>query len=157
MKVRGIATALLMILASASSLAHPVGKPNFDFVCQMGSKSVRVATEGDELVYRYGTAANPELTIRGSARNHNLFFLHEGGGRGEAQQLRFVNGDYSYVLYSQFTAPGYDGKGAEDWVKFFVLHGKTVLRAQLCRNAASFEDFDQLDHLPPDKLVPVLD
>ena len=149
--------ALPMALIGGAALAHPVGQPNFSFVCRLAAKTVRVSTEGDELVYRYGAARKPELTIRGSAKNQNLFFRHEMGPRSETQQLRFANGGYSYVLQSQFTAPGYDQTGAEDWVKFYVLRGKALVKVQLCRNAASFEDFDQLDRLPPDTAVPLLD
>lgn len=134
--------------------AHPVGQPNFGFVCQLGAKAVRISTEENEIVYRYGnTNGKPELTIRGSAQNKNLFFLHDTARRSEAQQIRFVNGDYSYALSSLFVAAA----GGEDWVKFYILRGKKVLKVQLCRNAASFEDFDQLDRLPRDTEISILE
>ena len=141
---------IAITLAGGQSSAHPVGQPAFNFTCVLGSKAVRITTEGEDLVYRYGPAGAPELTIRGSAKNDNIFFRHDMGPRSEAQQLRFANGAYAYVLSSLFVAPGYNGKGAADWVKFSVLHAGDVIKTQVCRRAASFEDYDQLDRLPHD-------
>ena len=47
--------------------------------------------------------------------------------------------------------------GGDDWVKFYVLRGKEVMKVQLCRDARSFEDFDQLDRLPSDTTIPIID
>ena len=150
---RTTVSALIVTMLSGSPVsAHPVGDPPFGFVCPLGTKAVRISTEGNELVYRYELASLPELTIRGSAKAGNLFFRHEFGGRSDAQQLRFVNGAYSYVLSSLFVAGG-----GEDRVRFSVLRGAKVIRTQTCRGAASFEDFDQLDALPHDIAEPVAD
>lgn len=142
---------LAATLFSDSSSAHPIGQPNFSFECRLGAKNVSITTQGDELVYSYGVGKNPDLVIRGSAQKNNLFARHQMGMRSDTQQLRFVNGDYSYVLSSLFVA----GAGGDDWVKFYVLRGKKVLRAQVCRGAASFEDFDQLDRLPRDASITI--
>jgi len=148
----GISAVLFAIFACAGSpSAHPVGQPNFGFMCQLGPKAVRVTTEGRDLVYRFGTTNTTELTIRGNAASRNVFFRHDTGMRSDGQQLRFVNGAYSYVLSSLFVGAA----GGEDWVKFSVLHDDKVVRTQSCRGSASFEDFDQLDRLPRDGMGPI--
>lgn len=144
-----LATALI----GGPAWCHPVGQPDFSFECKLGAKSVRITSEGDELVYSYGSRQNSELIIRGSAQRNNLFARHDMARRADAQQLRFVKGDYSYLLSSLFVA----GAGGDDWVKFYVLRGGKVLRAQVCRGAPSFKDFDQLDRLPRDAAIRVPD
>jgi hypothetical protein len=150
MNLKFSAILVAALLGGGQSSAHPVGQPAFSFVCHLGPKAVRVTTEGTDLVYRYGTINAPELTIRGSAASHNVFFHHDTWAHGEGQQLRFVNDAYSYVLSSVFVAPGYDGRGAEDWVKFSVLHDDKVIKTLRCQRSAAFDNFDQLDLLPPD-------
>jgi hypothetical protein len=140
-----------MALLCGQAWCHPVGHPEFRFECKLGAKSVRITSEGNELVYTYGARLQFELVIRGSAQRKNLFARHEMGMRSDAQKIRFVNGDYSYLLSSLFVA----GAGGDDWVKFYVLRGDKVVRAQVCRGAASFEDFDQLDRLPRDDAIRV--
>ena len=147
-----IGVALAAALLTGRAWSHPTGQPNFGFECRLGAKSVRITSEGDELVYNYGAGRHPELILRGSAKRNNLFARHEMGRRSDAQQLRFVNGDYSYLLSSLFVA----GAGGDDWVKFYVLRDDKVLSSQVCRGAASFEDFDQLDQLPRDAAIRIL-
>ena len=144
---------LVATLLVDGGAAHPVGRPAFGYVCQLGQKAVRVTTEGNDLVYRYGTTKTPELTIRGNAANRKVFLRHDTAMRAEVQQLRFVNGAYSYVLSSLFVAAA----GGEDRVKFSVLHDDKVVRTQLCRGSRSFEDFGGLDGLPRDGMRALVD
>ncbi|MEG3147890.1 hypothetical protein U1839_24845 [Sphingomonas sp. RT2P30] len=129
--------------------AHPIGQPNFSFVCNIGPKAVRVTTEGKQLVYRFGSGGKTELIIRGSKERNNIFARREmAGGSGKGQQLRFANGTFSYVLSSLFIA----GAAPVDKVRFFVVHDGHTVMVKTCSGAGSFEDYDQLDLLPRDTM-----
>lgn len=124
--------------------------------CRLGSTIVNVTSDGADLVYRYGVPGKPpELVLRGNAKSGNLLFLHDGGRRSEYQQLRFVNGGYSYVLASLFVAPDYSGKGAIDRLRFFILNRSRVIQTHVCRGAGSMENNALLDALPKDPLPAV--
>jgi hypothetical protein len=142
----------MAVACLASTLASLPAQANavrtFHFNCNLGPKMVQITTEGASLVYHYGPRGKPELTIREEPATPNVFYRHEAlGSGGEGQQLRFVKGQYSYVLSSQFIAIG-----ISDEVKFFVLRDDKVLFSRNCRSAPSFEDYDQFDHLPRDTL-----
>lgn len=151
-----VRTSAPLLILTTLAAAHPIAEPPFAFICRVGTRSAQITTEAGVLVYRFG-AGQPERTVRGSAAAGNLFALREIGPRSEYQQLRFVNGGYSYVLASLFVAPDYDGRGAQDRVDLVVLAGKRVVARHRCRDASSFEDYDQLDGLPRDPIGAVAD
>jgi hypothetical protein len=96
------AAAAAGILLGHGASAQPTGPASTLFACALpGGKTVRVTARGDRITYRFGTPRRPELTIVGSAADGNLFAttrLH--GGPTYFTQLRFVSGEYSYVVHS---------------------------------------------------------
>lgn len=89
---------LLLALAVAAA-----PEPVFD--CAIGSKRLTVTQQGDALVYRYGTKQQAELRLVADAAGGKLFYHRTLYPRGEDQTLRFVSGDYSYVVYAHWTVP----------------------------------------------------
>lgn len=93
---------LILGFALAAAQAEKSG-PIFD--CAIGGKQLTVTQEGDALVYRYGTRRNAEMRLVADAGGGKLFYHRTLYPRGEDQTLRFVNGDYSYVVYAHWSAP----------------------------------------------------
>lgn len=89
---------LLLALALAAA-----PEPLFD--CSFGAKQLTVTQEGGALVYRYGTKQRAELRIVADAASGRVHYHRTLYPRGEDQTLRFVNGDYSYVVYAHWSAP----------------------------------------------------
>jgi hypothetical protein len=143
--------AACLIFAAVSLPARASDPSPFKFDCDLGSKSVRITTEGGRLIYRFGAGHEPELVIREEPAVPNVFYRRDAlGTRGEGQQLRFVHGRYSYVLSSRFIAAG----GADE-VTFFVLRDDRTVLSRLCHAAPSFEEYAQFDHLHHDLTGPV--
>lgn len=144
---------LTALLGSAAANAHGAAPAAVNLTCKTGSRAVHVESEGGDLVYRYGMPGKPpELVLRGNAANGVVRFRHESGMRSEYQQLRFVNGDYSYVLASLFVAADLSGHGTIDRLRFLVLFKDKVIQSHLCLGAGSLEDNGLLDALPKDRL-----
>ena len=144
---------LTALLGSAAADAHGAAPDTVNLTCKTGSRAVHVTSEGTDLVYRYGVPGKPpELVLRGNAVNGLARFRHGGGMRSEYQQLRFVNGDYSYVLASLFVAPDLSGKDGVDRLRFLVLFKDKVIQSHLCLGAGAMEDNRLLDTLPKDRL-----
>jgi len=89
---------LLLALAMAAA-----PEPVFD--CAIGGKRLTVTQQGGALAYRYGTTQKAELRLVADAASGRLFYHRTLYPRGEDQTLRFVNGDYSYVVYAHWSAP----------------------------------------------------
>ncbi len=90
--------AALSVAAFASSAAQPSAGTSTLFHCAVrGGKVATVAAEGDRFVYRYGPPGRPELTIAGTASEGNVF---RQSHNHLAVQLRFLSGEYSYVVHS---------------------------------------------------------
>ena len=52
------------------------------------------------VVYRYGrVGASPDLEVRSDGKDGRAYYGETPAQRELFKQLRFVNGDYSYILY----------------------------------------------------------
>lgn len=91
----------MSLLLALALVAAP--EPVFD--CAIGNRRLTVTRQGKALVYRYGTERKAELRLVADAASGRLFYHRTLYARGEDQTLRFVNGDYSYVVYAHWTAP----------------------------------------------------
>ena len=136
---------LLVLPATASARAG--GNSNFHFVCYLGKEQATITTEDGLLVYRYSRNGRTELEIRQKQDAPNVFYLYQSLSlSGVGQQLRFVNGSYSYGIESWF----YGGIGAREGVGFFVMKGEKVIRWKRCGRGAWLTEDHQLDRLPSD-------
>ena len=141
-----LAFATAVVLPSIAT-ARPGGNPNFHFVCELGNKQAAITTENGLLVYRYGRKGRAELEIRQRQDAPNVFYLYQSLSlSGVGQQLRFVNGSYSYGIESWFYAGPRGGEG----VGFFVMNGDRVVRWKRCGRGAWLTEDHQLDRLPTD-------
>ena len=100
---------IVMACGAPTARAHPQDAPQRVFACSLGRKSVPVTAAGPQLTYSFGTAARTELHIVASAKRGNVFYRSDIYASPE-QQLRFVAGPYSYIVYSMDGDPRKDAK-----------------------------------------------
>ena len=147
---------LLLTLACLSghppAQARPDGNPNFAFFCSLGRHTVSVATERSRLVYRFKSRRGIEQTIVQDAPSANVFYRIQFWSTSAAQQLRFVNGPASYVVYNFFRAADYGGRGFADQSGLLVLRNGRVVARHKCKSGGRFDEDHQLDRLPADPL-----
>lgn len=93
----------IAIFAMTLMVAGPVQSgpaPRTIFSCILdNNRTVRVTAAGRRLTYSYGMPRRAELTIVGSARAGNVYWMTQRYA-GLQYQLRFARGAYSYVLFS---------------------------------------------------------
>lgn len=121
------------------------------FHCSFGAREASVTQEGARLTYRFGRPGRPELTLTGDAASGTLFYHRTLYARGEDQTLRFVNGDYSYVIFSGWSAPNYFQEGARDYSGVLVLRRGHVVRRLNCRSGGDFIEREIFFTLPQDR------
>jgi hypothetical protein len=126
--------------------AQPRGAAQRVFACSLGRKSVSVTAAGPRLTYSFGTAAHTELRIVASAKRGNVFYRADIYDSPE-QQLRFVAGPYSYVLYSLEGNPRKDAKASAGLV--VTKDGKRVADMS-CSGYAEFGAHFDYSALPQD-------
>jgi hypothetical protein len=123
---------------SNESAAASSGTTLFECVLDDG-KRVRVAAEGDRLTYTYGLNDDVEMMLPASAAQNNLFYMSQRFA-GMQYQLRFANGDTSYILFS---AEGNGNSGAQASSGLVVMRGTETIDNHACRQHAEFSaDFD---------------
>ena len=113
MKLVTICALVTLCIAAACGAtvvrAQPQGAPQRVFVCSLGRKSVTVTAAGSQLTYSFGTATHTELRIVANAKRGDVFYRSDIYDSPE-QQLRFLAGAYSYILYSMDGNPRKDVK-----------------------------------------------
>ena len=118
------------------------------FSCRLPrGKIVTVTRDGGRFLYHYGTAGRPELTIEGTAANGRIFKQAAVHGGSYDIQLRFVSGEYSYIVHS---FPRNDIVDNVPRSGLIVFRGGTRIMDRNCEPWAdiSFGDFDHLFALP---------
>jgi hypothetical protein len=87
--------------AKPKAKAHPAPRAPTLFSCRLrGGKVVTVTGTEGGLVYRYGAPGRPELTIVGKPADKNIFYAIAVHGGDWDKLLRFVKGEYSYIVNS---------------------------------------------------------
>lgn len=95
--MRAVLIGLLIMASPAQAQTAP--KPVFH--CQLGAKTVDVVLANGALVYRYGKGGTtPELEVRSSGKDGHAYYADSPAQRELFRQLRFINGDYSYIVYA---------------------------------------------------------
>ncbi len=105
-----------------------------------------MAAAGPQLTYSFGIAAHTELRIVVSAKLGNVFYRTDLYDSPE-EQLRFVAGPYSYVLYSLEGDPRKDAKASAGLV--VTKDGKKVADMP-CSGYAEFGVHFEYAALPQD-------
>lgn len=129
-------------------VAQPAGHGRTIFSCRLrDGKIVTVAGGGGRFVYRYGNARRPELAIVGTVADRNLFKMVAVHGGDWDIQLRFVSGDYSYIVHSFPRNEIVDNVATSGLVVFRA--GKRILDRSCSRWAEiAFENSDDMFALP---------
>lgn len=143
--------ALLAALAPAAAAG-----PETVFACSFGARQIEVIRDGTRLTYRFGRPGRPELVLTGDAASGTLSYHRTLYARGEDQTLRFVNGDFSYVIFNAWAAPNHDGDGSHDYSGLLVLRHGRLIRRMNCRSGGNFLENPLFFELPQDgeNLVP---
>lgn len=151
-----IVGAILILSALAAAQAPRGEAPETVFACSFGVQEVRVVREGALLTYAFGSRGRDELVLTGDAASGTVFYHRTLYARGEDQTLRFVNGDFSYVIFSGWSAPNRYLEGARDFSGLLVLRGGRVIRRLTCREGGDFLENPLFFTLPQDadNLVP---
>ena len=144
----------LMCLA-AMALAAPATAPaqrgpqaETLFRCALGNgKTVNVTARGDQVTYRYGTTRRAELTLTANPRSGNAHFMYQRYASIESQ-LRFTNGQYSYVVYSMGPSQVAQSNGVSGLV---VFRGTRRIADHSCRRFTEFSGgFELMPRFPED-------
>ena len=122
-----ILVALLALTVTGADKAPNIGKRVFS--CSLGQKQVSVHAVGNELVYEFGTNKKIELKIIGSVARRNVFFRTDRFANIE-NQLRFINGRFSYIVFS---VGGNPSSGAHPLSGLTVMNGTKPVSELTCR------------------------
>lgn len=140
------AAPLALLLATSAPL-----KAEEIFRCAFGAREASVTQDGERLTYRFGRPGRPDLTLTGDAESGTLFYHRTLYARGEDQTLRFVNGDFSYVIFNGWSAPNLYLEGARDFSGLLVLRRGRVIRRMDCREGGDFIERPIFSTLPQDE------
>ncbi|HWW58121.1 MAG TPA: hypothetical protein VN047_14615 [Sphingopyxis sp.] len=140
---------LLLALALTTS-PEPV------FTCSFGAKQLTVTQEGESLVYRYGTRSRAELTIVADAPSNRVFYHRTLYARAEDQTLRFVSGEYNYVVYAHWSAPDIgmteeSRTGESYYGGLTVMRGEEELTSRRCSRGGDMREWPIFKTLPQDE------
>ena len=91
-------------LILSAIIASSASAPQTVFTCRAGTRRIAVTLSGDRLTYSFGPPGRPEISLtvdpQGGVSYHRTMY-----SRGEDQTLRFVSGQWSYVLFNRWQAP----------------------------------------------------
>lgn len=141
----------LLLALTLAAAPEPV------FHCSFGSKQLTVTQQGDALVYRYGAKAKTELRIIADAPSNRVFYHRTLYARAEDQTLRFVSGEYNYVVYAHWAAPSMgmteEGSTGESFYGgLTVLRGEEELTSRRCRDGGDMREWPIFKTLPQDEM-----
>jgi hypothetical protein len=123
----------LLALGSAST-AHAEGVSTTVFKCSIGKKTVSVTLANGRLTYHYGTGNKDEMSIVGVPSSGNVFQMSQRYA-GMEYQLRFTNGEYSYIV---FDSEGNSRVGAAATSGIVIMQGTKPISDRSCSRFAEF-------------------
>jgi hypothetical protein len=129
--VSGLVALVALGLASA---VHAQGSSRTVFACSIGKKAVSVTQADGRLTYHYGVGIDDEMSIIGIPASGNVFQMTQRFAAME-YQLRFKNGEYSYIVYE---SEGNSRVGAAASSGLVVMHGTKRISDRSC---AQFTEF----------------
>jgi hypothetical protein len=123
----------LIALGPASTL-HAEGSSTTVFTCSIGKKTVSVTRADGRLTYHYGTGTKDEMSIVGIPASGNVFQMAQRYA-GMEYQLRFRNGDYSYIVYDN---EGNNRVGAAATSGLVIMKGTKQISYRSCARFTEF-------------------
>ena len=148
--MRTLVVAMLAVLGFSASPVSSAVSPKRVFACSFGAKQVLVTGSDANLVYRFGTKDSDEIKLVGNPVRENLRYLIDRFAHSYNQQLRFKNGEFSYVLFNRWSSAGHQGKGEENTSGLVVLRGKKEVARLKCKSGEGFSETFDLSKLPAD-------
>jgi hypothetical protein len=124
---------VLMALSSASAI-RAQSVPVTVFTCAIGNKIASVTQADGRITYHYGAGGKDEMTIVGTPISGNVFQLSQRFA-GWEHQLRFTNGEYSYIVYD---SEGNGHVGAASSSGLIILQGAKQISDRQCKRYAEF-------------------
>lgn len=115
------------------------------FNCNLGEKKVVVTAEDNQLIFNYG-----DIIIKGNINSGNVAYHHEMWSRAEDKQLRFRQGDNSYVIFNRWASPNDESKGAINYSGLLVFKGYDKIDLKFCNDSREFLTGFDLTTLPDD-------
>ena len=95
---------MIIGLILGAIMASNAPAPQTGFTCRAGGKRIAVTLRGDRLTYSFGPPGRPEISLTGGPQG-DVFYHRTMYNRGEDQTLRFVSGQWNYVLFNRWQAP----------------------------------------------------
>jgi hypothetical protein len=123
----------LMALGPASTV-HAEDISTTVFTCSIGKKTVSVTRADGRLIYHYGTGNKDEMSIIGIPSSGNVFQMAQRFA-GMEYQLRFRNGEYSYIVYD---SEGNSRVGAAATSGLVIMQGTKHVSDRSCSRFAEF-------------------
>jgi hypothetical protein len=115
------------------------------FSCKTGAKYVSVCSGPHSFNYRFGALEKPEIEVRSTGDDGKVFQSGAvGGGHGSEQSIRFVQGEYSYIVSSGEAGDLTDAPGKQ-WSVLTVERGHTVIASHKCENVSPQENMTSSD------------
>lgn len=123
-----------LIALSPAATVRAEGTSTTVFTCSIGKKTVSVTRADGRLTYHYGTGSKDEMSIIGIPGSGNVFQMVQRFA-GMEYQIRFKNGDYSYILYD---SEGNGRVGAEASSGLVVMQGTKHISDRSCARFTEF-------------------
>src|SRR6185437_16172830 len=134
MKTMRIPALVALIALGPASTAQAASISKTLFTCSIGKKTVSITQADGRLIYHYGTGTKHEMSIIGIPASGNVFQMTQRFA-GMEYQLRFRNGDYSYIIYD---SEGNGRVGAAASSGLVVMHGTKRISDRSCAPFAEF-------------------
>jgi hypothetical protein len=144
----GFVGAAAAMALCAPAQAQSGNGPASLFQCGLrNGKTVSVTAQGGNFFYAYGRGNRRELSLRGSARSGTVFQRLERY-YAIALQIRFTNGQNSYIVHSLPPSRTADAQGSSGVI---VMRGDRVIARHACRRPTEFQNWNLVTSLPEDQ------
>ena len=134
MKAMIISGLVALIVLGPGSIVHAESNSTTVFTCSIGNKTVSVTHADGRLTYHYGTGDNDEMSIVGIPALGNVFQMTQRFA-GMEYQLRFKNGEYSYIVYD---SEGSGRMGAAASSGLVIMQGTKQISERPCARFTEF-------------------
>jgi hypothetical protein len=123
-----------VVLMALGPALHAQDVPATVFTCAIGKKTVSVTHADGQIAYHYGTGGKDEMSIVGTSASGNIFQMSQRFA-GWEHQLRFTNGEYSYIVYD---SEGNGRVGAAASSGLVIMQGTKRISDRSCARFAEF-------------------
>jgi hypothetical protein len=134
MKAMIVSGLVALIALGPASTVHAEGSSTTIFTCSIGKNTVSVTHADGRLTYRYGDDIREEMSIIGTPISGNVFQMSQRFA-GMEYQLRFRNGEYSYIVYD---SEGNSRVGAAATSGLVIMRGTKQISERSCARFTEF-------------------